>query len=138
MLGIGSKTTVKKTTAALAIFVCGLSLASPAMASGAMMCEGEGGEAVVNLSTMSVVQVIGAYARIGDAEFSTGPDRGDGMPIAVGQAFGEDDRMMIDFVDTNYEDILFGLRLTFQRGEDIWLGTLTAGETVVDVSCTFG
>lgn len=128
----------KETTVALAVFVCGLSLASPAMASGAVMCHGEGGGAVVNLSTMSVVQVIGAYAKVGDVEYSTGPDRGEGIPIVVGQAFGEDGKMMIDFVDTNYEDILFGLRLTFQRGEDIWLGTLTAGETVVDVSCTFG
>src|SRR5215217_1873639 len=119
---------------ALAVF----SLASPAMASSAVMCEGKGGEAVVNLSTMSVVQVIGAYAKIGDAAYSTGPERGEGAPFAVGQAFGEGDAMMIDFVDTNFEDILVGLRLNWQRDDEIWIGTLTSGDTTVEVSCTSG
>lgn len=116
----------------------GLALAVPAMASGAIMCEGEGGEAVVNLSTMSVVQVIGAYAKIGDQAFSTGPERGEGAPFAVGQAFGEGDAMMIDFVDPNYEDILVGLRLTWKQSDEIWTGKLTAGDVSVDVSCTSG
>lgn len=116
----------------------GLALAAPAMASGAIMCEGEGGEAVVNLSTMSVVQVIGAYAKIGDQAFSTGPERGEGTPFAVGQAFGEGDAMMIDFVDPNYEDILVGLRLTWKQSDEIWTGKLTAGDVSVDVSCTSG
>lgn len=129
---------LNKTSLSMAIALCGLSLVSPAMASGAMMCEGEGGEAVVNLSTMAVVQVIGAYAKIGNLAYSTGPERGEGVPFAVGQAFGEDGEMMIDFVDANYENIVVSLRLTLQRGKDIWLGKLTEGDTVVDVSCTFG
>ena len=129
---------LNKTSAALAVILCSLSLASPAMASSAIMCEGDGGEAVVNLSTMSVVQVIGAYARIGDAAFSTGPERGEGTPIAVGQAFGEGDAMMIDFVDTNYEGSLVGLRLTWKADEEMWTGMLTAGDTSVAVTCTSG
>lgn len=103
-----------------------------------MMCEGEGGEAIVNLATLSVVQVIGAYAEIGGASYSTGPERGEGTPFVVGQAFGEGDAMMIDFVDPNFEDILVGLRLTWKGDEEVWTGTLTGGGTSVDVTCTSG
>ena len=124
-----------RTSISLAI---GLLLATPAMASSALMCEGKGGGAVVNLSTMSVVQVIGAYAKVGDLAFSTGPDRGEGTPFVVGQAFGEGDVMMIDFVDPNFEGILVGLRLNWQQSEETWTGTLTAGDASVDVSCTSG
>ncbi|KFL30773.1 hypothetical protein JP75_12285 [Devosia riboflavina] len=113
-------------------------LAAPAVASSAIMCEGEGGEAIVNLSTLSVVQVIGAYAEVDGTAFSTGPERGEGTPIVVGQAFGEGDAMMIDFVDPNFEDILVGLRLAWKGDEEIWTGTLKAGEKSVDVSCTSG
>lgn len=127
-----------RTGMALAAGALGLALATPAMASSAIMCEGNGGEAVVNLSTMSVVQVIGAYARIGEQAFSTGPERGEGTPFVVGQAFGEGDAMMIDFVDPNYEDILVGLRLTWKQSDETWTGKLTAGEVSVDVNCTSG
>lgn len=103
------------------------------------MCEGNGGQAIVNLGSLPVVQVIGAYAEIGGKAYSTGPERGEGEPFAVGQAFGEGDDIMIDFVDLNFEDILLGLRVTLKGGDDdLWTGTLKSGDTVVDVTCTAG
>lgn len=103
------------------------------------MCEGEGGVAIVNLASLPVVQAIGAYVEIGGKAYSTGPERGEGEPFTVGQAFGEDDDIMIDFVDPNFEAILASLRVTFIGGEDdLWTGMLRSGETVVDVTCTAG
>lgn len=102
------------------------------------MCEGEGGEAVVNLGSLPVVGVIGAFAVIGNTAFSTGPERGEGVPFVVGQAFGEGDAMMIDFVDLNYEKILVGLRLKWNQADETWSGKLTSGEKSVDVWCLSG
>jgi hypothetical protein len=122
----------------LAATAASLLLAAPVAASGAIICEGKGAEAVVNLSTLSVVQVLGAFVQIGETIYSTGPERGEGTPFVVGQAFGEGVALMVDFVDPNFEEILVGLRLTWQQADEVWIGKLTSGDTSVDVSCTSG
>ena len=61
---------------------------------------------------------------------STHPERGEDTEIVVGQAFGEDGEVMIDFVDPNVEDILVRFRASMTPDE-VWAGTLVAGDTSV-------
>ncbi|CAN7543529.1 MULTISPECIES: hypothetical protein [unclassified Devosia] len=90
------------------------------------------------MGRLIVMGVLGATAEIGDKTYSTGPDRGEGEPFIVGQAFAEGDDMMIDFVDPNIEYILVGLRVTYDKATEEWAGKLTSGDTVIDVTCVVG
>lgn len=90
------------------------------------------------MGRLIVMNVLGATAEIGDKTYSTGPERGAGEPFVVGQAFAEGDDMMIDFVDPNIETILVGLRVRWDKATEEWGGTLTAGDTVFDVTCVAG
>lgn len=122
----------------LAAAAAGLLLAAPAAASAGLTCEGEGGWVDVAMGRLIVLNVLGASAEIGGKTYSTGPERGDGEPFLVGQAFAEGDDMMIDFVDPNVETILVGLRVKWDRSVEEWVGKLTAGDTVIDVTCVAG
>ena len=116
-----------------------LALATSVQASEGLMCSGEGATVEVALGRLVVVGVLGAHIEVGDAAWSTGPERGEGTPIATGQAFGDDDGIKIDFVDPNYEEILVKVRLTYTGNQDEPLaGTVTAGETTTDISCMGG
>ena len=116
-----------------------LALATSVQASEGLMCSGEGATVEVALGRLVVVGVLGAHVAVGDAAWSTGPERGEGTPIATGQAFGDDDGIKIDFVDPNYEEILVKVRLTYTGNQDEPLaGTVTAGETTTDISCMGG
>lgn len=115
-------------------------LASPAYATANLICEGEGAWVDALMGRLIVVQILGASAEIGGKTYSTGPDRGEGEPFVVGQAFGELDgsNIMIDFVDPNIERVLVGLRVTWDEALEVFSGKLTAGETSVDVTCDMG
>jgi hypothetical protein len=116
-----------------------LALATGAQASEGLMCSGEGAIVDVALGRLVVVGVLGAYVELGDATWSTGPERGEGTPIATGQAFGDEDGIKIDFVDPNFEEILIKVRLTYTGNEDEPLaGTVTVGETTADIACMGG
>ncbi|WP_332685848.1 hypothetical protein [Devosia sp.] len=113
-----------------------LALAAPAAASGGYFCEGD--DVALDMATgrLPVLQVIGAYAEAGGKAYSTGPERGEGMPFVVGQAFADDDGVKVDFVDPNFEAILVSLRLRFDGDEDWPLtGTLTLDGTDYPVRC---
>jgi hypothetical protein len=99
-----------------------MALASPAQASGGLFCEGEGGWVDIAMGRT----------------YSTGPERGEGEPFMVGQAFSEGDEIMVDFVDTNFERILISLRVTWDSAEEIYKGVLFTPTTSVDVSCMEG
>jgi hypothetical protein len=122
----------------LAATAASLLLAAPVAASAGLSCEGAGGFADVAMGRLIVLNVIGAHAEIGGKTYSTGPERGAGEPFVVGQAFAEDDDMMIDFVDPNFETIVVGLRVKWNAASEEWVGTLTSGETVIDVTCLAG
>ena len=116
-----------------------LAMAGGAQASEGLMCSGEGATVDVALGRLVVVGVLGAFVDINGTTYSTGPERGEGTPIATGQAFGDDDGIKIDFVDPNFEEILIKVRLTYTGNEDEPLaGTVTAGETTTDISCMAG
>lgn len=116
-----------------------LALATGAQASEGLMCSGEGATVDVALGRLVVVGVLGAYVELGETAYSTGPERGEGIPIATGQAFGDDDGIKIDFVDPNFEEILIRLRLTYTGNEDEPLaGTVAIGKKTADIACMAG
>ena len=131
---------LNKTSAALAFALCGFSLASPAYATANLFCEGEGAWLDALMGRLIVVNILGAAAEIGGKVYSTGPERGEGEPFVVGQAFGEPngDNILIDFVDPNVERVLVGLRATWDDKLEMWSGTLTSGDTSVKVTCDMG
>jgi hypothetical protein len=102
-------------------------LAGPALATGSIGCEGAGGDDVsveLTVGSLPVLAIVGASIRVGDDLWSTGEDAADRM--AVGQAFSEEGRMLVDFVDPNFEAVLARLRLvSADEGKDQALaGTL--------------
>ena len=116
-----------------------LALAAPAAASGGLICAGEGVSADLATGSLPVLQVIGAYVEVGDRAWSTGPDRGEGIPIVVGQAFADGQQVLIDFTDPNIETILVSLRLRFGGSEDLPLsGTLMVENVAYPVQCGEG
>ena len=102
-------------------------LAGPALATGSIGCEGAGGDDVsveLTVGSLPVLAIVGASIRVGEDLWSTGEDAADRM--AVGQAFSEEGRMLVDFVDPNFEAVLARLRLvSADEGKDQALaGTL--------------
>jgi hypothetical protein len=115
-----------------------LALAAPAAASGGIWCEGDGVSLEIATGRLPVLQVIGAHAEAGALAFTTGPERGEGTPFVVGQAFAGDDDIMVDFVDPNFEAIVVSLRLRYEdEREQEWplTGTATIGDVAYPVRC---
>ncbi|MCP8882050.1 hypothetical protein NIM87_00870 [Devosia sp. XJ19-1] len=115
-----------------------MALASPVQASGGLFCEGEGGEIDIAMGRLVVMQVLGAFAEIDGERYSTGPERGEGTPFAVGQAFAEGDEMMVDFVDPNFEDIIVSLRVSWDAAAESYSGVLSTPTRRVEVRCMEG
>jgi hypothetical protein len=117
--------------------VASLALAAPAAASGGFFCEGDGASLQLATGRLPVLAVIGAYAEAGGAAWTTGPERGEGTPFVVGQAFAEGDAVMVDFVDPNFEEILVSVRLRFEGNDPEWplAGTIFANKKSWDVRC---
>ena len=90
------------------------------------------------MGRLIVLHVLGGWAEIGGKTYSTGPERGEGEPFIVGQAFSEGDDLMVDFVDPNVEYLLVSLRLTWHADEEMYRGTLSTPDTKVDVTCMEG
>lgn len=115
-----------------------LALAAPASASGGIWCEGEDASAEIATGRLPVLAVIGAHAEAGGVAYTTGPERGEGTPFVVGQAFGDDDGIKIDFVDPNFETILVSFRLAYADDrEQEWplSGTMMLDGTSHAVRC---
>ena len=107
--------------------MAGLALAAPAAARGSIICDGEAITIDIASADLPVLQVLGARITFGDRAWSTGPERGDGTPIVVGQAYGHDE-ILIDFTDPTFEKILLVVRLEYGDGDDWPL----RGEVVID------
>ena len=118
--------------------VASLALAAPAAASGGIWCEGEDVSIDIATGRLPVLQIIGAHAQAGAIAYTTGPERGEGEPFVVGQAFAGDDAIMVDFVDPNFEAIVVSLRLRYEDDrEQEWplTGTIALGEKAYPVRC---
>lgn len=111
---------------------------TPATASTGLICEGPETAATINLSSLPVAGVLGADIRIGPHSFSTRPKHGASALLAVGQAFAENDRLMIDFVDPNFEAVVGRLRLKWHWDDEFWRGRLTLGQKTVQLECSVG
>ena len=115
-----------------------LALAAPAAASGGFWCEAEGASVDIATGRLPVLQIIGAHAEAGGKAYTTGPERGEGKPFVVGQAFGGDDDILVDFVDPNFETILVSLRLRWEdEREQEWPlnGTMVLDGNSYQVRC---
>ena len=122
--------------AILLAFSASLALAAPAVASGGIWCEGDGVTVEIATGRLPVLQVIGAYVEVDGAAFSTGPERGEGTPFVVGQAFSDSDGVKVDFVDPNFETILVSIRLVRDNDADWPLtGHALIGEASHDIRC---
>jgi hypothetical protein len=117
-----------------------LATAAPARASGGFLCEGESVSLNIATGRLMVLNVLGAYVEAGDRAWSTGPERGEGTPIIVGQAFGDDEQVLVDFTDPNIESILISVRLRFTGEDEDWplSGTMTAEGTSYAIRCGEG
>lgn len=120
-----------------ALFVGGLT--APAQATGGLACTAQGVTLNLTLGHTAVMSVVGAYLTIGDETWSTAPDAVPGTPIAIGQAFGDGTRLLVDFTDDIVNEIVAKLRLSVADGGESQVigGTLELpGRGAWVVSCT--
>ena len=93
-----------------------ITLPCPAIASGGIWCEGkiDGEKFDIYISTgrSHILAVLNAQVSMGAKKWATQPANGE-TEIVFGQGMIEGTRYAVDFVDPNYEVILFGLRVDF-------------------------
>ena len=91
--------------------ICAGLLTSPAYATGEIFCSSSDDVQVdLNISRFEVLNILNASIFIGDKAWST-RDRDDVVPIVVGQAFGDRQSTIVDFMDKNYEGVIARLRI---------------------------
>ena len=105
-----------------------ITFASPAVASGDIICEATDGSAAsisVGIGHLPVLHVLNAFATDGENEWSTNPT-GDELPLEFGQGFFDDRQVLVDFTDPNVENFLIHLRLFIadRNGDFVMAGTL--------------
>ena len=100
---------MKNRAAALAF--CLAATAMPAVASGGIACTGDGVEVDLSVGRLDVISVLRATVEIGDKVWSTDPEIVPGTPIAVGQAFEDESRLLVDFTDEAVNAIVGRLRV---------------------------
>lgn len=114
-------------------------LTGQASATGSIGCQGIGGDDVsveLTLGSLPVLAIVAASITVGEETWSTADDSA--ARLAVGQAFSEEGRILVDFVDPNFESVLVRLRLvSADEGKDqATAGTVAvAGQGVWPVSC---
>lgn len=110
----------------VAALVCCVA-ASPASATGSIACTSPDEDSVsveLTIGSLPVLAVVGAAITAGDERWST--DAQGVAAISVGQAFAEEDRLLIDFTDTNVERVVVEVRLfrAFEEDDAAMAGTL--------------
>lgn len=105
-------------------FILAALFATPAFATGTVSRESPDGTAFAGLTVGSVpgAAIVGAALGFGETQWSI--EAGD---IAVSQAFVEEGRWMIDFVDPNFERIKASIRLVqaSEADADVLAGLLS-------------
>lgn len=114
-------------------------LATPALATGDIVCGGENVSVEMNVGRLPILGILRAVITIGDKTWSSEPDRVPGTPILVGHQFEDDQKLLVDFTDDNVEEIVARLR-AFSLGEgDGWMSAgvfSMKGEGVFAVDCS--
>ena len=122
--------------AALAAFA---GYSSPALATGDMVCSGEGVSVEMAIGHLEVLAVVGVTITIGDKTWSSRPDAIPGTPVAVGQAYGDDRQILIDITDDIVNETLGRLQLfkASESGDHVVGGVFTMkGEGAFVVGCS--
>ena len=101
--------------------------ASPASATGSIACASSDEDSVsveLTIGSLPVLAVVGAAITAGEERWST--DAEGEAAVSAGQAFAEEDRLLIDFTDTNVERVVVEVRLfrTFEEDDAAMAGTL--------------
>ena len=95
-----------------AVLLLGALTIRPAFATGTIECEAtdaSGAAIMIGIGRLPILAVISGFATAEGQDWSL--DGSVGTQIAVGQGFMDDERVLVDFVDTNIEEILISLRL---------------------------
>ncbi len=127
---------MKKLVASLIIF---LAATSGASATSSMFCQAVNEDVGINLSIGSGAGavIVGADFYVGNELWSTSAPYDN--PVAIAQSFIENDRVLLDLSDKNFEVIVARLRLftAAQDDEQVAAGTLQIAEAgVFAVSCS--
>ncbi|HEY0920001.1 hypothetical protein [Devosia sp.] len=126
-------------TAAIAVALA--ALATPSLATEWVNCSDAQGEASFDYlaGAMDVLAVVGLTITVGEQVWASDVAYGPGEPVAVGQAFGDEDAVRIDVMDQNLMSRVAELRLfKASEGDRVALGgTLRIpGHGAWAVSCT--
>jgi hypothetical protein len=97
---------------ALAAFSLACAFSSPALATGEISCSnGKGADIDLLVGHVDVLSIARAVVTIGEKIWSSTPDSVPGQPISVGQAFADDQQLMVDITDDGVTEILGRLRV---------------------------
>lgn len=93
--------------------------ATPALATGDIVCEAEGASVSMLIGRLPVLTILRGVVDIGDKTWSTEPNAVPGLGLAIGQAFEDDRQLIVDFTDANIEEVVGRLRVfSLEEGED--------------------
>ncbi|HEV7278043.1 MAG TPA: hypothetical protein VGN80_17315 [Devosiaceae bacterium] len=130
-----------KRLAAALLLAC---LATPAQASMWINCSDAGGEASFDylIGTVPALSIVALTVSVGELVWASDVAYGPGEPIAVGQAFEDEQMILIDALDPAMTERLASLRL-FKAAEGdapmVYAGTLhIPGHGAWAVSCAEG
>ena len=117
-----------------------LTLASPAQATETVTCSADGDAASIDvlLGAMDVIAFVNATVTVDDRVWSTDRSGNGEVKITLGQAFEDDERMLIDLTNENVNAIVARLRLfkAAEQSDFAMGGTLTvAGVGAWAVTC---
>lgn len=126
----------------LAAAACAVSAASPALATEWLNCSDRDGVASIDLllGAMDVAAVAGMTISTGEQVWASHVEYGPGEPVTVGQAFENEDMLLVDAMDDAMANKIAELRL-FKAGEGdeapVYGGTLRIiGHGAWAVSCS--
>ena len=126
--------------AAIAIGFCGL--ATPALATEWVNCRDADGAASFDflVGTLDVLSIVGLTVSVGDKVWASDVAYGPGEPASVGQAYENDQMILVDVMDASLAARVAELRL-FKASEGdgalVYAGTLRIpGHGAWAVSCT--
>jgi hypothetical protein len=129
---------------AAAVAMAAALVASPALATEWLNCSDPDGAASMDLllGAMDVAAVVGMTISAGDRAWASHVEYGPGDPVTVGQAFENDDMLLVDAMDEAVANKVAELRLfkaTEGDGETVYAGTLRiVGQGAWAVACSGG
>ncbi|MCO5084108.1 MAG: hypothetical protein M9955_20930 [Rhizobiaceae bacterium] len=88
-----------------------VALTTEAYATGEISCGGEGVGIDLLVGHLDVLSIARAVITIGDKEWSSTPESWPGIPIVVGQAFEDENHLLVDITDDNVASIIGRLRV---------------------------